>query len=284
MKPEPADRHDPGGSGSPYPIELLLMSAPVLDADRLGEALSARLGPVKRSDEAPARELHFLPDKSRFAGTGGAVATRLVFREGEPADHARLRSTLAQSFDLENGETRLENCRASVSMAAIAGPALAGREFRKLISAGLLALLECVEAELIFWPPSGQLLDPAKARSKLSEPAQRTNPTYGFVNVRLFNVEENGTRIMDTLGLGALGLTDLQIHFKDLDKAAVADLLYSIAAYLMEKGNVIENGHTVPGLLAGESWTCLHAMALVEPDRLVLDIDPGLAFSAGGAD
>jgi hypothetical protein len=100
--------------------------------------------------------------------------------------------------------------------------------------------------------------------------------------VRFYNIEDSGGEIvMDTLGSGALGLTDLQMHYRDLEPQKVAGLLYDVATYLLEQGDVIDNGHTVQGFLPEDRWQCLHEMSLLEPQRLVLDIDPGPPFAAG---
>ncbi len=266
--------NNPSEFDTAYRIVLLFREAPRVDADALGKALAARVGPVRRGDDEPDGEYRFHIDNPRYAGRGGRAKPCLVFKLGDHEDHAILQDALAQSFDIDNGEVRLAECENALSMLAVSGSDLADRARRMMISAGLMAVLERVQAELIYWPLSGQLLDPAKVRSKFSEPEQRSNPSYGFVNVRVFNGPDGEMQIMDTLGLEALGLTDLQIQFQGLEKADVADLLYSVAAYLLEKGNVIDNGHTVPGLQPGESWTCLHAMSIIGPDRLVLDIDP----------
>ena len=268
--------NNPTEFDSAYRIVLLFKEEPRIDAEALGKALAARLGPVRRGDDEPDGEYRFHLADPRYAGHGGRANPCLVFKLGEHEDPAILHEALAQSFDIDNGQARLAECESALSMLAVSGSDLADRTRRVMISAGLMALLERVQAELIYWPLSGQLLDPAKVRSKYSEPEQRSNPSYGFVNVRLFNALDGEMQIMDTLGLEALGLTDLQIQFQGLEKADVADLLYSVAAYLLEKGNVIDNGHTVPGLQPGESWTCLHAMSIIGPDRLVLDIDPDM--------
>ena len=80
---------------------------------------------------------------------------------------------------------------------------------------------------------------------------------------------------MDTLGLHALGLPDFQIRFRDLPPGRVASVLYNLAAYVLENSDVIDAGHTVAGVNGDEHWPCRHEDALVEPDRVVLDIDPG---------
>ena len=103
------------------------------------------------------------------------------------------------------------------------------------------------------------------------------------LNVRLFRIENGaaGDTIMDTRGLAALGLPDVQMHFRDLDPGRVAALLYNYARYLNEHGDCINDGETIDGATPGTRWRCRHEMSLVPPERLVLDIDPGPPHAAG---
>ena len=86
---------------------------------------------------------------------------------------------------------------------------------------------------------------------------------------------------MDTLGLHVLRLPDLQCHFNQLDPAGVANVLYNLSAYIAEQGDVIENGNTISGISDADKWRCQHEMALLPPERVVLDIDTGHPHSAG---
>lgn len=105
---------------------------------------------------------------------------------------------------------------------------------------------------------------------------------YGFFNVRSFNISNDpGAQVMDTLGLGIFGVPDLQVHFRDLDNNALAELLYNIGIYLMRQGNVIDDGHTVPGLNPDTSWPCQHEDSLIGPDREVVDLRPEEPYAAG---
>ena len=52
---------------------------------------------------------------------------------------------------------------------------------------------------------------------------------------------------MDTRGLAPFGLPDLQVHFRDLEPARLAGLLYATAGYLLEEGDVIADGNTISG-------------------------------------
>jgi hypothetical protein len=101
----------------------------------------------------------------------------------------------------------------------------------------------------------------------------------GFVNVRLFRVEGRrpGECVMDTLGLASFGLPDLQCHFVGLETEKVATVLYNYAGYVFEEGDVLEDGNTVEGAVPGSKWRCRHEMALVGPERPVIDFHPGPA-------
>jgi hypothetical protein len=134
--------------------------------------------------------------------------------------------------------------------------------------------------DLIVWSPTQQMLSPADVRHRYAEPQELANPIYGFLNVRFFRISNSaGDMVVDTLGLSALGLTDFQIHYRQLDPDAVARLLYNLGAYALQKGDAIDDGHTVDGL--GGRWTCRREVSLVGPEREVLDIDPGPPFAAG---
>jgi hypothetical protein len=87
--------------------------------------------------------------------------------------------------------------------------------------------------------------------------------------------------LMDTLGLAALGLPDLQCHYRIMEPGDVGRTLYDLALYIYQQGDVIKNGHTVEGVPPGSKWRAQHEKALVEPDREVIDLDPGPPYAAG---
>ena len=87
--------------------------------------------------------------------------------------------------------------------------------------------------------------------------------------------------LMDTLGLSALGLPDVQCHFRDLDPSQVAQVLYNTAVYIYDNGAVIDSGHTVAGIQPEEKWHCQFEESLLKPHREVLDVNPGPEHAAG---
>jgi hypothetical protein len=102
------------------------------------------------------------------------------------------------------------------------------------------------------------------------------------LNVRFFKVSNSdGDMIMDTRGLDAIGLPDLQCHFRGLDANGVARVLFNAAVYIFENGAVIETGHTMEGIEPGSRWRCQFENSLLEPKRNVLDFNPGKPYAAG---
>ena len=62
------------------------------------------------------------------------------------------------------------------------------------------------------------------------------------------------------------------MHFTTLDPAQVSAYLYNTAVYLIQNGDVIEDGHTLDSIDGQEKWPCQHEDALVGPEREVVEI------------
>jgi hypothetical protein len=122
--------------------------------------------------------------------------------------------------------------------------------------------LPCVA---IWWMPAQRLVEPRA----LAAAARDEDPLRVALNVR----------IMDTVGMAALELPDVQCHFFALDVAQVAALLEETARYVYGEGDVIGDGDTVPGL-DGEAWDCRREVALVDPPRDVVDLTPPAPHAA----
>jgi hypothetical protein len=61
----------------------------------------------------------------------------------------------------------------------------------------------------------------------------------------------------------------------------VGGVSFKGAVYLFEKGPVIESGQTVAGTEPDSKWRCQYENSLLEPNRGVLDLDPGELYAAG---
>jgi hypothetical protein len=198
-------------------------------------------------------------------------------------DPAKIKNSLDQTWDWPEARMMAANVTYQLAVtemfARMFTPQFRVKTFREVVSqlveiAPPLAI-HCQHAEKIY-QPSKLLL--ATGSGEISD-------RMGcFLNVRLFRIEGSppGDMVMDTRGLAALGLPDLQVHFRKLDPKAIATLLYNTALYIYEKGDCLKNGETIQGLKPDQRWRCQHEEALVKPNRLVIDIDPGDPFAAGG--
>jgi hypothetical protein len=92
--------------------------------------------------------------------------------------------------------------------------------------------------------------------------------------VRLFNVGngEPGELFMDTCGMSAFGIPDLEHQFRDIDPGKVAGYLFDLADHLFENGDVIRDRDTVDGV--GGRWRCRREFATLLPQREVLHLVP----------
>jgi hypothetical protein len=142
--------------------------------------------------------------------------------------------------------------------------------------AGLCAAIEQLRPVAVWSPHGQQLVKPDEVIE---------NHLATVINVRMFNSDgEPGAMVMDTLGLHVLRLPDVQCHFRNLDPSGVARVLYNAATYLVDEGDVIEDGNTITGVKGSERWRCHHEMACIGPERVVLDIDVGDPHAAGQRD
>ena len=131
----------------------------------------------------------------------------------------------------------------------------------------------------LYWPHSQKLM-PRGAFENSQWRRKELHFLDGGINVRFFRITGTEDMLVDTLGLTAIGLPDLQCHFHTLDHNDVIWNINNPAAYLYEHGDIVEDGHTVEGLHPGEKWKCRREDSLVGPLRMVLDVHVG-ACAAG---
>lgn len=272
-----------------YGVELLCQGNPVLPSDQLLEQVQRwcpGAGPLGDKHGPDALTLIHPAHIVRF--TDGSIPAQTFIAVAKPGVEAdKLEHALQQSWDFESAREVVNRCSAAVLVTDLMSSQLEYQERLQLLQSTLRAVLEVVPCDAIHWQPSARIVDPTawKRTFDAGDPAQLF--FAGAVNVRMFNVSsphDVGQRefVMDTLGLGALGLVDLQCHFRRLSPPDVARCLYNTAWYLYCNGDIIEDGNTVEGMVPGSRWRCQHEESLVEPKRIVLDVEPGDGCAAGG--
>lgn len=267
------DHHEHVSSPEPLFQEALrydLLSPSALDPGTTAEAaareLNAELARV-------ADRFELVVDGRRFSIEAGRIALD--------------QSALDQSWNWRSAKQVVPSCRFLIAVTDRASSGDDWRERVRMFRRVLAAIIRNSGATAVLATASSQYLEaPALTAALAEEPGDEL---FGFVNVRLYKVEGHGEgitaeydeTIMDTIGLSALGLPDLQAHYKHLDPALVAEFLYNTAHYIFDQGPLIESGHHLEGFAPDHKWRCQLEESIVEPYRLVVDLDPGRPYSAG---
>jgi hypothetical protein len=207
-----------------------------------------------------------------------------------PFDPQSTGSSIEQSWNWRGAEETVALCRYALTLSDIVEDSVDPRLRVESLRRTAAAVIAALSPQAVHSVPSKQLLAPHDLREAFLD--QGGDVLYGLVNIRFFKIE-GGDRgiaadydetVMDTLGLGALGLHDLQCQFKLLPPPRIGEFLYNTAYYLFAKGPVIESGHTLRGIAPDQTWSCRFEDSAIEPARVVLDINPGKPYAAGVRD
>lgn len=259
------------GAQTPYIVHLLLDEAVPVDREALVQGWRARLGKVEPA-EPTSGALHFaLPD---YPSEGG-VPLQLAVMALEGIGVDELAACLRQSWTWKDAAPIAAACRASLTLADFHGAGV-DRRIRLAVFHGAVAtLLQTLPVRAVQWLPSQQVLEPSAYLARLAEGEGLRGSA---VNVRRFRVQgEDGApvQVMDTMGLGAFGLPDLQVRFSGLDPDAVSAWLQDQAVRLFEEGErfVFQDG--LPAAEGEGLWRFRPGDSIAEPERRVLDVTPG---------
>lgn len=266
---------------SPIPPGPIVVQAlytglrPELDEERLLAELTARLGPVEPvGDVEDGAVMVSVPGLPQAEIEGTRVPCSISFVPGPP-DADAIERSLAQTWTWPDAAAVVR----SVSDGWLAAPMLSwawlDRATRvRLLHAGVEALVAVTDPVALHWPGSERLVDAAVYGAARGSTA---DDLYPVVNVRSFRIlgAEDEKTLMDTVGLAALGLPDLQLLFAGPRPSEVAAQLADIALYVYEEGDVLADGHTVEGVPAGTVWSCRREDAAIGPKRVVVALSEG---------
>lgn len=134
------------------------------------------------------------------------------------------------------------------------------------------SIVRNISSIAIYWPLTQQIIDGEFYFNNKPE-SKYYDILMGAFNIRLFKVcgSENEL-LVDTLGLGALGLVDMQCRFKNIEPQVVSNVLCSYAYYMYENGNIMNDGDIIRGITPGNRWICNRSVSVLEPKRVVLNI------------
>lgn len=262
-----------------YSVELCMKEKPVIFVNELLENMKKYCGNVELvSDQDNNISFAFTDYILEYKNASVPVSIVISTFDQRP-NREKLKRSLEQSWSFGNKES-LEECKFTVLVTDIMAIGLEYAKRIELFQKALYAIVELMPCEGIHFHLTEQVL----SREEYLE----NNPLndnydllFGALNVRLFNIEgKENEYLMDTLGLSAVGLCDLQCHFKNLDPNEVSNILYSYGYYIFDNLDAAENMKVIEGVNKGDEWTCQHEVSLAGPERVVLDINPGKEFSS----
>ena len=273
----------PDGFGRPSPtmVELLYDDDPLLDITAVAARAAERAGsPTSVIDGEQSVGVAFPAQPVPYAEGPVPMAVWILTAErARPVDW--IETTLQQTWSWRDEAARIvPHAKGSLLVSDMLSGPLDRRLRLPLFHAVLAAAVEVTRPIAMLSINGERFLDPEDYLDELAEDPVAFHST---INVRFVTIEdEPGEGVMDTAGMAAFALPDVQLHFRGLEPGFVAGKLISVARYLFDHGDVIEDGHTVPGLDDGEHWRCQHEWSMLGPRRMVLDIDPG-AYGPPGA-
>ncbi|GGD90384.1 DUF4261 domain-containing protein [Paenibacillus nasutitermitis] len=284
-----------------YMVELLYKEKPVIDRDKLLACMQANTGEVQlpekeeaadggadlavwEANEADAENqltlMFFHLNHMISYEEGPLPAQTCVFSTQGMSDMQEYESAIQQSWNWKEARQTVRECRHSLLFTDFCASGLEYKERLELFQNALKALLEAAPCEAIYWKMSDKFVHPQHYLQALTEGQQ----LFGALNIRLYQVKgsDSGSRemLMDSSGLAALGLPDVQCHFFDLEPGEMASSLLDLAYYIFDKGDLVKDGETI-GMTEDQRWRCQHQYSIAAPRRVVLDIDPGEPYYAG---
>jgi hypothetical protein len=260
--------------------ELLYEAKPTLDRDQLQQRLRTRL-PQSKVD-APGAGLLVLHENNLVHFKDGSIPAQTAIMVADRPQLAQADTALQQTRDWPEARAAVARSGHQILLTELMARTLDPHTRLHLFQSVLVELVQLTPPLAVHMQHADRIVDPAR----LVQAARSTNPAdlvFTSLNVRLFRIENGdpGDTLMDTRGLAALGLPDIQMHFRNLNPGQVAGFLYNCAYYLFENGDCIADGNTIQGLTPEQKWRCQHDDSLVPPLRHVLDVNPGLPYAAG---
>lgn len=185
---------------------------------------------------------------------------------------AELQDDLDQTFAWVDADEATRSAATGILAAEIGPEPLPPLVRVEAFTTILRGVIETTQPIATQWLRSAHLVAPGDVCSDLFA---------GPVNVRMFGDAEAADEwVMDTLGLGALGLLDVQCHFRGLDPGLVAGWMSELSRSLIRDSSLPEDGRLIPGV-DGNTWRCRYEPSLAPPNRSVVDVDPGGEHSGG---
>ena len=255
--------------------ELWFSDPPDLTAPELLAALRS-LSPDTEAQQDSITVTYLGSDRDGQVDSGPAPLVTVVMPSTALGESGKQRPDVSQTWDWEGAEAAVARGKAGVIVTELLTAGWSAQDRVAALTRVVAELCRLTQPVAVHWAQSQRVTDPETLV---------VDDLNGIINVRFFTVAgDEQAMVLDTLGLHVFGLPDLQCHFRDREPGEIASLLYATALYVFDSGDVIADGNTISGLDGNERYVCRREPSLLEPSRLVLDVDLGDPYAAGARD
>ena len=263
-----------------FMMRLLFEKSPVkVDLETVEKALIDKfhdIGDTNATSYKEAMQL-FAIKKYAVQFAEGSMPAQVVLSNATEFDESTIDAvSRSQFWDIENSAEILSKCLYQINIFDMMSSLLDYKERCEMLMDWLEVVIDLYPSCKAIWIESaGKLILPDKIRNKSVLREERF--LYYGMNIRFFNIEGTDDMVIDTLGLYAIGLPDMQYHFKGIDPNEIVAHAFNLAHYTYMENAPIKSGETVAGLQNddGSKWKCQYEDSLIQPVREVLDVCAG---------
>lgn len=255
-----------------YAVDLLYGERPLFTRDEVLAKLRDRCGAASAMDPSPGGGLNFFFPDLRVPFKEGTAPVQIAMAvQPGPMAVDQAQAALKQTWDWGEAKDAVARHQSHVVVSDLLAAALPYKSRLGFFQNVLCGILEILTPLGICWRASQKIVSPA-ALVKALDPGESRDAIKGAVNVRRTLVKSAGGVVMDTLGLGALGLPDFEVSLGERLPPPFEAMLRSLARYEYDLGDVIADGRTVKG--GAESFRCERGASSAEPGREVFILKP----------
>lgn len=258
-----------------YAADILYGETPLITGDELLEALRERIGAVEmETGGVPGAFLFSFTDLADPSREGGQPVGVFVERGEGPLDADEIKRTLATTRDWAGAGNAANSHEARLVVSDLRASELAYKNRLRIFQDVIGAVAACATPLAIRWTAAGKFVNPLQM-TRSAKPGEKRDPLAGAVNIRHLAPPAgvSARMVLDTLGLAALGLPDLEVLIRLENPQKVEPFLMSIARYVFDLGDVLPDGRVVKGP-TGDRWVIKRTRASNIPSREVLQLRP----------
>lgn len=252
-----------------YSVELLFNENPVFENNSLLTQLKQNFKNVEILFSTKALISFVFNDFiSELDGTKEPVQI-IVIRENNTINTNKIKKSLTQTWDWKGATEIVDECRYSIVISDFMATNLNYDDRTVLFNKALNSVLNILPCKAINWSYSQKLVNPNEFCNALIDESYHS--LYGLLNVRYFKIDDE--QVMDTMGLSALGLPDLECSFKNLDKGSISSTLYDYAQKIFKNGDYLKDGEKIHDNTLNLDFFCHHKFSKTMPKRIVLELN-----------